>query len=392
MANNNPRIVRRGEGDLNLVYRPLRFSELYGPTRKAAVQFYNWLVNYDRTLTKHSFLISGESGAGKTTLALIISLALNCEDPQPNPRTGDEVEPCLECNSCKRILRGAMNQSDDSPVKFYNSPSIDKDRIRWIVENEIKGPKPVYGARVVVTVFDEAHGLTWDQRQPLLITLEDLPKYSYVFFLTSRPEKFRQLKDGEDNALYSRIGIVDLVPWTEQHIYELLRDIGIVEHSLKRAPLIDEKALRYLAQLGNGNPRTSISALDVILNGVGNSVEMITLAKVKEFYPGIVDLEANDTSEEMQDVFRAFYNNDLKLALQRLEEMEKKRFRADNIKYSLNKFLRNRVYQYARQGNQLKLQEFSQKLKAFSVTAFARDGEDFSNLVAGVINALTLPN
>jgi DNA polymerase III subunit gamma/tau len=47
----------------------------------------------------HAFLFTGIRGVGKTTLARLLSMCLNCE-------SGVTPEPCGSCGSCTEIIAG----------------------------------------------------------------------------------------------------------------------------------------------------------------------------------------------------------------------------------------------------------------------------------------------
>src|SRR5690625_7335809 len=47
----------------------------------------------------HAYLIQGARGTGKEAIALLITKGLFCENKT-------DVEPCHECNACKRIASG----------------------------------------------------------------------------------------------------------------------------------------------------------------------------------------------------------------------------------------------------------------------------------------------
>src|SRR5258708_16796479 len=75
-------------------YRPQRFSEVIGQehvtrTLKNAIE---------QKRIAHGYIFSGHRGIGKTTIARILAMALNCRaaaDPSP--------EPCGVCESCVEI-------------------------------------------------------------------------------------------------------------------------------------------------------------------------------------------------------------------------------------------------------------------------------------------------
>ena len=71
-------------------YRPRTFDEVYG--QQAIVQTLRSQVITNRIA--HAYLFSGPRGTGKTSIAKIFSMAINCQ----NPVNGS---PCLQCESCK---------------------------------------------------------------------------------------------------------------------------------------------------------------------------------------------------------------------------------------------------------------------------------------------------
>src|SRR5947209_10770915 len=83
-------------------YRPKTFADVavqshVAATLKGAIA---------RNRVAHGYLLCGPRGVGKTTLARVLAMALNCA------RRGEEVlagEPCGECESCTRIWAGASS-------------------------------------------------------------------------------------------------------------------------------------------------------------------------------------------------------------------------------------------------------------------------------------------
>ena len=78
-------------------YRPQKFSEVIGQehvtrTLKNAIE---------QGRTAHGYIFSGHRGIGKTTVARILAMALNCRSSdKPVP------EPCGVCDSCTEIRAG----------------------------------------------------------------------------------------------------------------------------------------------------------------------------------------------------------------------------------------------------------------------------------------------
>src|SRR5258708_25548811 len=98
-------------------YRPQRFSEVIGQdhvtrTLKNAIE---------QKPIAHGYIFSGHRGIGKTTIARILAMALNCRaaaDPSP--------EPCGVCESCVAIRSGGA--ADVITCAPAPHPSIDESR------------------------------------------------------------------------------------------------------------------------------------------------------------------------------------------------------------------------------------------------------------------------
>ena len=75
-------------------YRPRKFADVAVQSHVA-----NTLRNAILTdRVAHAYLFCGPRGTGKTTLARVLAMALNCE------RRRADREPCGECPSCQRAV------------------------------------------------------------------------------------------------------------------------------------------------------------------------------------------------------------------------------------------------------------------------------------------------
>src|SRR5476649_32765 len=82
-------------------YRPQRFSEVIG--QEHVTRTLKNAIEQERVA--HGYIFSGHRGIGKTTIARILGMALNCRN-----KIGSEArptfEPCAVCDSCKEIRAG----------------------------------------------------------------------------------------------------------------------------------------------------------------------------------------------------------------------------------------------------------------------------------------------
>lgn len=126
----------------------------------------------------HAYILSGEEGSGKKTIAQAICMTLQCQE--------EKEEPCMECRSCKQILTG--NQPDIIYVSHEKPSSIGVEEIRSQLVNDVS-VRP-YSSPYKIYVIDEAEKLTPAAQNAILKTIEEPPEYGIVLLLTTNTTAF----------------------------------------------------------------------------------------------------------------------------------------------------------------------------------------------------------
>jgi DNA polymerase-3 subunit gamma/tau len=114
---------------------------------------------------------------GKTTLARVLAMALNCEHPQAG-------EPCGECESCRRIWSGS---SSLDVVEIDAASNRGVDDARQLRERAMYAPSTDQGYKVYIV--DEAHLLTREAWNALRKILEEPPPRVVFVFATTEPQR-----------------------------------------------------------------------------------------------------------------------------------------------------------------------------------------------------------
>lgn len=168
---NRTSLVKRGDGDFHQAYRPCRISEVYGRDEiKAVIK-----DGLDNERLPHAVLLHGESGTGKTTIARIIALGLNCD-------RGPTSEPCCECANCRGTIAG-------NSLAFLEQNSADLNGVENM--RRLRGDfnsAPLGGGDKKIYLFDESHGLSKPSQNILLKSVEDSRDHLFFLFCSTEPE------------------------------------------------------------------------------------------------------------------------------------------------------------------------------------------------------------
>ena len=98
-------------------YRPQKFSDVIG--QEHVTKTLKNAIEQERIA--HGYIFSGHRGIGKTTVARILAMALNCRSSaKPVP------EPCGVCESCTEIRAG--NAVDVIEIDAATNRGIDEIR------------------------------------------------------------------------------------------------------------------------------------------------------------------------------------------------------------------------------------------------------------------------
>ncbi|HET9101523.1 MAG TPA: DNA polymerase III subunit gamma/tau [Acidobacteriaceae bacterium] len=219
-------------------YRPQRFADVIGQDHVTQTLL-NALAQ-DRIA--HGYIFSGHRGIGKTTIARILAMALQCRTPQGTPER-PTPEPCGVCDACTEIRAG--NAMDVIEIDAATNRGIDE--IRELREGARYSPAR---DKYKIYILDEAHQITDAAFNALLKTLEEPPAHVIFMMATTQPEDIPQ-------TIRSRSQHFSFHAVRFQEIVAQLRSIAE-----KESVGVDEAALSLLAEAGDGSMRDALSIMD----------------------------------------------------------------------------------------------------------------------------------
>ncbi|HEY4218536.1 MAG TPA: DNA polymerase III subunit gamma/tau [Gemmatimonadaceae bacterium] len=226
-------------------YRPKKFAEVAVQSHVSATL--KGAIARDRVA--HGYLLCGPRGTGKTTLARVLAMALNCE------RRGDPAldgEPCGECASCRRIWSGATSLD---VVEIDAASNRGVDDARELRERAMYAPSNETSYKVYIV--DEAHMLTREAWNTLLKILEEPPPRVVFVFATTEPQKIAQ----SAAPVLSRVQRFDLKRIGPADIRERLVHV-LGEEGITSEP----EALAAIARAADGSMRDALSLTDQVLS------------------------------------------------------------------------------------------------------------------------------
>ncbi len=213
----------------------------------------------------HAYILNGEKGAGKKTLANVVAKSLQCESGNP--------DPCGECKSC--LQAETNNQPDIIWVNHEKPNVITVDEIREQIVNDID-LKP-YSSRYKIYIVPDAHLMNPQAQNAILKTLEEPPEYAIIMLLTGNVDKFLP-------TILSRCIVLNFKP---------VQPLEMIEYMVEELNIEKEKA-KFCVDFAQGN--------------LGKAVRLAISPDYNEIRDNSIRLLRRIHEMEMEDVILAVKN------------------------------------------------------------------------------------
>jgi DNA polymerase-3 subunit gamma/tau len=290
-------------------YRPQRFSEVIGQehvtrTLKNAIE---------QQRIAHGYIFSGHRGIGKTTIARILAMALNCRgvDGRADKPT---LDPCGVCESCVEVRAG----SSVDVIEIDAATNRGIDEIRELRDAARYRPAR---DRYKIYILDEAHQITDAAFNALLKTLEEPPPHIIFMMATTQAEDIPQ-------TIRSRC---QHFSFHAVKFDEIVNQLGAI--AAKENISTDDEALAVLAEAGDGSMRDALSIMDQAIACCGTKLN-------GELVRGLV---GNVGSEVFEELMGTVARSSSEEALRLLDRVMIEGHNPAHFARQLVRFLRNTV-------------------------------------------------
>jgi DNA polymerase-3 subunit gamma/tau len=334
-------------------YRPQRFSDVIGQDHVTRT-----LLNaLAQKRIAHGYIFSGHRGIGKTTIARILAMALNCRTPEGTPAR-PTPEPCGVCESCTEIRAG--NAVDVLEIDAATNRGIDE--IRELRDAARYRPSR---DRYKIYILDEAHQITDAAFNALLKTLEEPPDHVIFMMATTQPEDIPQ-------TIRSRCQHFSFHAVSFEQIMGQLATIAAAE-----GIAADDGALGLLAEAGDGSMRDALSIMDQAIasapvNSAGQPV--ISAEEVRELMGSV-------PSTVFEQVLEAVSANDARAVLIEVNALLNAGHSPQELARQMVRYLRNTLMvKVAGEPTQL-LQVSADERKRAARTALLFSEEDLTRFL-----------
>ncbi|MDE6433304.1 MAG: AAA family ATPase [Lachnospiraceae bacterium] len=172
----------------------------------------------------HAYILNGEKGVGKRTLAAVVAKSLQCE--------GGEPDPCNVCKSCLQADSG--NQPDIIWIRHEKPNVITVDEVRTQIINDID-LKP-YSSKYKIYIVPDAQLLNPQAQSALLKTIEEPPEYAIIMLLTNNMDKFLP-------TILSRCIVLNFKP---------VEPLDMIEYLTTQVG-VDQEIARFCTDFAQGN-------------------------------------------------------------------------------------------------------------------------------------------
>lgn len=252
-------------------YRPQRFADVAGQDHVTRT-----LLNaLSQNRIAHGYIFSGHRGIGKTTIARILAMALNCRT-EVGTAERPTHEPCLKCMSCREIGSGGSAEAGEMATHSFDFIEIDAASNRGIDDvRSIRQQASVQPARDKFKIFllDEAHQITDAAFNAILKTLEEPPDWTIFMMATTEPENIPQtIRSRCQHFSFHAVKFEDI--------------LGQLKMIAGREQVeAEDAALALLAEAGDGSMRDALSIMDQAIasapcNEAGKAV--LSSAQIRE--------------------------------------------------------------------------------------------------------------
>ena len=220
--------------DLHVEYRPIELSQVVGQEEVVSAL----TAMFEQDEISHSFLFTGPSGVGKTTLARIIGGALGCAKESGN---------LIEFDAASRS--GVDDVRELSSMLNY--ARMDGSNLMFII--------------------DECQSLSKKAWEALLKDTEEPPPYAYFVFCTTEPTKvLRTIKTRCHEYALSEVGLEPLTELVEEVAEEECIELAF------------DGAADVIAKAAGGSPRQALVNLSKVRNAATQAEVYRLLAEADE--------------------------------------------------------------------------------------------------------------